>query len=226
MKKQELVTEIEDLLISINNHFVDVENNARIPNIELDVISSKVSKLHEKIAVFKFLNENEGSFKNEKIDIENNKLNKIEELKSKAFEVSPSINSNPTTITSTIVEEKVSAIITETPKLETVIIEEKTIAVVEEKKIIETPVNPIVVNNSNLPDIKKLMSINDRLLFQNQLFGNVALDFSNFTDKINSFYTFQDANYYYETIAKQHAWKNDDETILTLKRYIHKRFNA
>ena len=91
MKKQELVTEIEDLLISINNHFVDVENNARIPNIELDVISSKVSKLHEKIAVFKFLNENEGSFKNEKIDIESNKLNKIEELKSKAFDVSPSI---------------------------------------------------------------------------------------------------------------------------------------
>lgn len=226
MKKQELVTEIEDLLISINNHFVDVENNARIPNIELDVISSKVSKLHEKIAVFKFLNENEGSFKNEKIDTENNKLNKIEELKNKAFDVSPSINSGPTPITPTIVEEKVSVVNTETTKAEAIIIEEKTIAIVEEKKIIETPINPTVANKTNLPDIKKLMSINDRLLFQNQLFANVALDFSNFTDKINSFSTFQDANYFYETIAKQRAWKNDDETILTLKRYIHKRFNV
>lgn len=229
MKKQALIIEIEDLLISINNHFVDVENNIRIPNIELDVISSKVSKLHEKIAVFKFLNEQEVGFKNEKVDVGNQKLTKIEELKTIAFDVSPAINT-PQKMAETIkpiekMQEKIDPEIKPIEKIVEPIKVENTNPI-QTTPIAQTTIVETILTPSNLVDIKKLMSINDRLLFQNQLFENIALDFNTFTDKINASVNFQDANFYFDTVLKQRNWQKDDETVFTLKRYIHKRYNG
>jgi hypothetical protein len=48
LDKKAILKEIEVLIRSIKVHYDNIENEYRIPTIELELITSKIRKLHEK----------------------------------------------------------------------------------------------------------------------------------------------------------------------------------
>jgi hypothetical protein len=55
MDKQHILKEIETLIRSIKVHYDNLDNEPRIPTIELELITSKIRKLHEKSIIYNHL---------------------------------------------------------------------------------------------------------------------------------------------------------------------------
>lgn len=55
MSRRELHQEIEQLIHSIKLHYSQINSEVRIPSIELELITSKIRKLHEKSIVYNHL---------------------------------------------------------------------------------------------------------------------------------------------------------------------------
>ena len=53
--KKSILQEIEVLIRSIKVHYDNLENESRIPTIELELITSKIRKLHEKSIIYNHL---------------------------------------------------------------------------------------------------------------------------------------------------------------------------
>ena len=52
LDKKAILKEIEVLIRSIKVHYDNIENEYRIPTIELELITSKIRKLHEKSIIY------------------------------------------------------------------------------------------------------------------------------------------------------------------------------
>ena len=55
LDKKAILKEIEVLIRSIKVHYDNIENEHRIPTIELELITSKIRKLHEKSIIYNHL---------------------------------------------------------------------------------------------------------------------------------------------------------------------------
>ena len=126
--------------------------------------------------------------------------------------------------------------VTETEKKE--IIKEKVVEIIKEKEP-EKPVNDYQkkafesvfrehpgdakVTSHALNDIRKLLTLNDRFLFQRELFrGDVGL--MNFTyDEINKFDTFDEA---LEYLQQNFRWDNESQTVRDFMTLVERHFTG
>jgi len=242
MNKKEIGKEIEILIRSIKLHYDNIAEEVRIPSIELELITAKIRKLHDKSIIFNHLHY---------MEEQQSRLNRIElEMEAEDDETPEEnfiINASeiPTPLVTPTITEKIQNIITtDTP--ENVIVKELTnekvpepIIIIEEIKKTEEintkqpnteePAKPkldeVVSNTIIGKDLKKIIGFSDKYFFISQLFDGNADDFNTELNTINLSTSSANAFEHIENIKKQKSWSDDSEALQSLKRYITNKFS-
>lgn len=209
MTKEQIGKEIKELIRSIKTHYTFVEEEDRIPLIELELITSKIRKLYEKSIINNYLHSNDENYMSQE------KTRRLNERKN--FER----NSIEAEVKNKIVEKE------ETKKMEEKVTEVSsassdsiTNANTEELRIPE-----ITAHKSNrvLKDLKLLIGINDKFLLINNLFARNDQEYKASIEHLNSLHSFEDATTYMKFLAQKHSWNIESYAFVRLLQIVEKR---
>lgn len=217
LDKKAILKEIEVLIRSIKVHYDNIENEHRIPTIELELITSKIRKLHEKSIIY-------------------NHLHYLEEeqlLSARRLKLDQLIFKHGT---ETQVAEPVELVLKNNEILETHIkFEEKVMAIEQEKK--EDLAHLDVEINTNTPLIEKKetihtsdkghgeenykpininskIGINDRFRFIKNLFGGNGTAMEESIKLIENCSNKSSLTACLNSIKSQYNWNDEDETVI------------
>lgn len=215
LDKKAILKEIEVLIRSIKVHYDNIENEHRIPTIELELITSKIRKLHEKSIIYNHLHymeeEQLQSIKRMKLDniifkraSEEHLSDKIaiEPKKSEAFTSQHKFEEEVETLEKDV--ETVQAITEVKPTVEVPGI----IKTAEVK--IETP------NETSFKQIKlsSKIGINDRFRFIKNLFGGNGNAMEEAIKEIENCTQAQALNDCLARLKQRNNWNEEDENVL------------
>jgi|GEM_PF-2412217 len=250
--KKEIGKEIEVLIRSIKLHYDNIAEEVRIPSIELELITAKIRKLHEKSIIFNhlhFMEEQRARIEMLEMDLQN----EDDETPEENFIINANEISTPlvapklkeTVSVPDIVTESQPEIVKEPVKIELespkqeLPIAEKVIEVIEQPKL-EVPIilEPVVENiappiqEKATPssqeivgkDLIKIISFNDKYFLKAQLFANNNDEFNAAISKLNTQQNANDANNFIAQLKQQKSWNEGNEAYETLKRYITNKF--
>ena len=252
MNKKEIGKEIEVLIRSIKLHYDNIAEEVRIPSIELELITAKIRKLHDKSIIFNhlhYMEEQQARINQLEIDseIEDNETPE-ENFIINASEiptplVTPHIAEKVIVeTTKPIVEPEVKPVETINEVVETMVEEIKPPIVVEQPKVEqpnivepqkkqETIIEPIAATTMNAAnemkgkDLRKIIGFSDKYFFISQLFSGNTDEFNAEINKVNFCQSLSDASEYVEKLQQQKGWVSDSEALQSLKRYINNKFS-
>lgn len=218
MDKKIILKEIEVLIRSIKVHYDNIENEYRIPTIELELITSKIRKLHEKSIIYNHLHymEEELSQQSKKVrfDLDTNEPPAFKPAEiSSDFVVKKSSILNQDTI---VVEEKKiePPAIIEVPKEE-----EKVIAIVNEP-IVE--IKPLVATAPK--NIASKIGINDRFRFIKDLFNGNGLLLEESIQSLNTCTSQQEVEMALKNLLQKFNWNKEDESVIDFNILVLSQF--
>jgi hypothetical protein len=243
MNKKEIGKEIEVLIRSIKLHYDNIAEEVRIPSIELELITAKISKLHDKSIVFNYLHYMEEQLfrlNNVMLDDDQNE----DETPEENFKINSSEISTPI-VTPHITEKEIFVAETTKPMLveaETIATEQSietpvatsenapvTESKIEDIKIETVPTNSAITmpqaNEMVGKDLKKIIGFSDKYYFISQLFGGNADDFNVEVNNLNFCPNLISANAHIDELQQQKKWEIDSEALQSLKRYITTKYN-
>ncbi len=245
MDKYQLRKEIAQLIDSIKEHSDNIGNRKRIPQLELELILSKIKKLYEKSIVFNYLNEHH--------------IDEIQEpiIPAALKEISDiELENNEKAIISTVSEEKI--------KTEELLInlkadeknntiekntnEEKQIRIADQEKL-AVDINAKISEIGNLSlneklskqvaavsllsklrkkpveDLVKSIGINERYLFTKELFKGNSDAFMQHVRALNSVNSYEDAQRYLEKeVIPNFNWDANNPAVNEFLDLVQRRF--
>jgi len=205
--KKSILLEIEVLIRSIKVHYDNLENESRIPTIELELITSKIRKLHEKSIIYNHLHY-----------LEEEQFQLLKRLK--AEEVNHAANKN------LVGQNSQNPQIQESlkPKVEPTIIEEPTIEfksppisaqqvsqpetqTLPEKEQIESisPANSTFKINPNIN-----LGLNDRIWLTRELFGGNSEALNLAINTLKNCSTMAEYNHNLQQLGEKNNWKDEE----------------
>ncbi len=208
MDKNKIRKEIATLIDSIKNHSDEIGDNKHIPQLELELILSKIKSLYEKSIVFNYLN----SVPEEKIQKEIPSTTIEEKIMVKISKKEDSQSIDATTATPTDLFSEPEKKATESPKVE--------IKVETEKK--EEAKQPSKIN---LTDIKSAIGINDKFQIANELFEGNMQEYEIAIQQFNSSENMESATMYFNSLQKLYNWDLEHETVKRLLNLIERRYS-
>lgn len=215
MTKEQLGKEIKELVRSIKTHYTFVEDEDRIPLIELELITSKIRKLYEKSVIFNFLNSPDEDF--------------LSMERSRKF----SIKSNVEKVNKEITQEKKAEIV---PVFEPVREEQVVEKRLPEIVLSESNSQPINVQSVSVEDtksstskrvykdLKLLVGINDKFLLINNLFGRSDQEYKESIEKLSALQSFDESIVFLAQLASQKAWNTESYAYVRLLQIVEKRY--
>lgn len=215
MTKEQLGKEIKDLVRSIKTHYTFVEDEDRIPLIELELITSKIRKLYEKSVIFNFLNSPDEDFlsmeRSRKLSIKSNfeKINKEIALETKI----EAVHVNKSTDDKLNVEKEIAEIVVHEPTSKPILTQQ--VSVLEIKSS---------TGNKVYKDLKLLVGINDKFLLINNLFGRSDQEYKESIEKLSALQSFDESIEFLAQLASQKAWNTESYAYVRLLQIIEKRY--
>lgn len=217
LDKKAILKDIEVLIRSIKVHYDNIENEHRIPTIELELITSKIRKLHEKSIIYNHLHYMEEEqlqstkrlkldhiiFKHSSTDEVMEEIN-IEHKKNELFDSQIKFEEK----VSIIEKEVIKPVEAEEPKA---IIKNE---VVEEKIIINTIHETPVSDSFKNIKLSAKIGINDRFRFIKNLFGGNGTAMEAGINAIESCNSTQALNDCIAQLIKNNNWDVEDETVI------------
>ncbi len=220
LDKKAILKEIEVLIRSIKVHYDNIENEYRIPTIELELITSKIRKLHEKSIIYNHLHylEEEQLHQQKRFRMEQKKQQKEDSLP---------LSDQNNTQNSNAPDEEPLAIIPDAPTSKTETIAEIITSEQNLHSPIETPhdspiektleipiINTITASESFIPlKIASKIGLNDRFRFIKNLFGNNGLEMEEHIKKLETCSSKQELNAYIEKLKANYKWSDEDENV-------------
>lgn len=214
MTKEQLGKEIKELVRSIKTHYTFVEDEDRIPLIELELITSKIRKLYEKSVIFNFLNSPDEDF--------------LSMERSRKF----SIKSNVEKVNEITQEKKAEIVPVFEPVREEQVVEKRLPEIV----LSESNSQPINVQSVSVEDtksstskrvykdLKLLVGINDKFLLINNLFGRSDQEYKESIEKLSALQSFDESIVFLAQLASQKAWNTESYAYVRLLQIVEKRY--
>ncbi len=218
MTKEQIGKEIKELIRSIKTHYTFVEEEDRIPLIELELITSKIRKLYEKSIINNYLHSNDESYMSQERsrrfhDRANFERNKPTTFVPKAVELpvaevpvetTPEVQSKPVELP---LQETIAAEVKPSPKVE------------EAPKIAKSNTSEKVVK-----DLKMLIGINDKFLLINNLFARNDGNYKLAIEQLGLLRTFSEAENYVQGLARKNNWNTESYAFVRLLQILEKRY--
>lgn len=244
-KRQEVVA----LINNIKEHSDRLKDHPSIPVLELNVILSKITKLHEKASVLKHLVVKESGFKEDYVPKDplikftsnpvESKNALLEEMKSPDFmKVEEHEEETPSSSKSDEKEEKPkeklqSNHITEAAIPDPALSSQKNIGKLEDyldmNAKYSTEEDPSLSHQLKKQPISNLMTaigLNERYLFANQLFGGSMENFMEEVKKLNSCESATEAmDYFDRKLCETNKWDKNDELVKGFRLLVERRFH-
>lgn len=215
MTKEQLGKEIKDLVRSIKTHYTFVEDEDRIPLIELELITSKIRKLYEKSVIFNFLNSPDEDFlsmeRSRKLSIKSNfeKINKEIALEPKI----EAVHVNKSTDDKLNVEKEIAEIVAHEPTSKPILTQQVSVLEIKSSS-----------GNKVYKDLKLLVGINDKFLLINNLFGRSDQEYKESIEKLSALQSFDESIEFLAQLASQKAWNTESYAYVRLLQIIEKRY--
>jgi hypothetical protein len=215
MTKEQLGKEIKDLVRSIKTHYTFVEDEDRIPLIELELITSKIRKLYEKSVIFNFLNSPDEDFlsmeRSRKLSIKSNfeKINKEIALEPKI----EAVHVNKSTGDKLNVEKEIAEIVANEPTSKPILTQQVSVLDIKSSSV-----------NKVYKDLKLLVGINDKFLLINNLFGRSDQEYKESIEKLSALQSFDESIEFLAQLASQKAWNTESYAYVRLLQIIEKRY--
>lgn len=226
MDRKKLREEITGLIDSIKEHSDMITPHERIPQLELELVLSKIKKLYEKSIIFNYLNESYSQPEHiispeipfEKIDLQENKV--AEEIEITAFE-------NP------ILE---SALAKEQPLVQDIKTDVKSDLNSKLQEISPASLNEQIAKSGSrsilsnklqkkpIADLYKAIGINERFLFTKELFKGDSNKFKKTVDHLNSLTSYNDAQNYIQLSLSDLEWDFKHPTVNNFIELVERRF--
>jgi hypothetical protein len=219
LDKKAILKEIEVLIRSIKVHYDNIEHEYRIPTIELELITAKIRKLHEKSIVYNHLHyieeEQLQNSKRIKFDqmvmrqaAENNMPNEIvvESQQNETFATQLKFEEKIASIEKSDEEETLAAAAEEHPES----IEQKQDIEIE-KNTIETPTLSTSFNQVKLAG---KIGINDRFRFIKNLFGGNGVAMEEAIKEIEQCGSASSLAACINKLRSTNQWDDEDENVI------------
>lgn len=198
-KENQLAKDMVDLIKNIEEHTGRLSSGERIPQMELEIIVSKIKSLYEKSVILKYLHAHID-------DIQNTAI--IETCP----EVMPGNEVQP------LVEAQVAhgEIITEKKSIHEKIISSKTPKTLVEK-----------LQEKSLKNLSSAIALHEKLMFQKELFGGNNKDYNDMIQGIESQQNFREAKKYLEeNFYDKYSWEKKSEILNVLLGILENRFKG
>jgi hypothetical protein len=208
-EERELTQDMLELIEKIKHKTDFISADDRIPELEFEVLLSKIEKLHQKAIGLKYLHQY------------------ADELRS-----SVSVEAEPQIKPSIKVEEITVAQAQEKPavkiKEEPIAKEEVNLAALQkdmasiEVNDTSTAIEDIGAKLQQQPisDLKGAIGINDKFLYTNELFGGNPQEFESVINSINQLSSFDEA----QQILNKYHWEKDNETVQSFLSLVARRY--
>lgn len=204
MTKKELQAEIEQLIQSIKLHYSKINEEVRIPSIELELITAKIRKLHEKSIVYNHMHylEEQGYFFT-------------------AQKPAESVENTNVVINDSVVQDTDNSGLLEI-KDDTLLVSSAQLDA-PSKEIIQ-PTAPVVEKKSPLQDLNSFISLNNKYMFISQLFWGNADEYRSSIQEINQFTSKAEAEDYLKLLAIKFKWPAEGEALESFFNCVRNRF--
>jgi len=206
--KKSILLEIEVLIRSIKVHYDNLENESRIPTIELELITSKIRKLHEKSIIYNHLHYFEEEqfqlLKRLKAEEGNHVANKNlvgQNSQNPQIQESLKLKVEPTIMQEPIVEVKPSPIsaqqVVSQPETQTLPEKDQTQSI--------SPANSTFKIDPNIN-----LGLNDRIWLTRELFGGNSEALNLAINTLKNCSTMAEYNHNLQQISEKNNWKNEE----------------
>lgn len=230
LDKKAILKEIEVLIRSIKVHYDNIENEHRIPTIELELITSKIRKLHEKSIIYNHIHymeeEQLQSTKRLKLDhlifkhaAEDHQMKDmhIEAKKNELFTTQVKFEEKVSALEKTKeVIEPIAEVIVKQEEIE-VKIEEVVVSTEEFVSFIkqEEP-SPSIEANSSFKKVQlgSKIGINDRFRFIKNLFAGNGVALEEAIKEIEQCNSAQTLTTCIEKLKSNNQWNEEDESVI------------
>jgi hypothetical protein len=204
MNKKELQVEIEQLIQSIRLHYSKINEEVRIPSIELELITAKIRKLHEKSIVYNHMHylEEQGYFFTAQNPIETLEKTKVVSENTAARDPQTSMSAENKDEKLLVSSSQINAPSTE----------------------IIQPSEPVVEKKSLLQDLNSFISLNNKYMFISQLFWGNADEYRSSIQEINQFTSKAEAEDYLKVLAIKFKWPSEGEALESFFNCVRNRF--
>jgi hypothetical protein len=215
LDKKAILKEIEVLIRSIKVHYDNIENEHRIPTIELELITSKIRKLHEKSIIYNHLHyiEEEQLQSSKRMKFDHMILkHAAEDNMDEEIVMAP--KQNEIFKTQIKFEEKIASFdkVAETAPIVENISNDKI-----EEKIVETPIavktETAAANSFKSVKISTKIGINDRFRFIKNLFGGNGASMEEAINKIEMCESTPALDECMRHLKSSHQWNDEDENV-------------
>lgn len=225
LDKKAILKEIEVLIRSIKVHYDNIENEHRIPTIELELITSKIRKLHEKSIIYNHLHyieeEQLQSAKRMKFD---HLIMKHAEDHSAIEEINIEPKRNEIFNTHVKFEEKVSILEKEdagASQIDQPVLSDVSSAgaieapkIVEEIKVTAPQRESIPTSSFNPIKLSNKIGINDRFRFIKNLFGGNGAAMEDAIKSIENCNSQQALNDCLNKLKSSNQWNEEEDTVI------------
>lgn len=218
LDKKAILKEIEVLIRSIKVHYDNIENEHRIPTIELELITSKIRKLHEKSIIYNHLHymeeEQLQSTKRLKLDhiifkhtVDNDQVDSvnIESAKNALFDAQIAFEKKVATL-----EQKTE----EHSPIEESKTEIESSAEITQKVALVDNAEPNPKTSFKKISLASKIGINDRFRFIKNLFGGSGTDMESAINELEQCLTQQELDSCINSLKAKHQWNEEDETVI------------
>lgn len=220
MDKNSIRKEIAALINSIKEHSDNIGTQEHIPQLELELILSKIEKLYQKSIVFNHLNSHPADFSSSQKPVENN------------HQTTPIVTVPQPQVVPEVQKEVLkpvdlfgSEIPAETAKAKAVKKEE----VKEEKKETVAPpvVNkaPVSLQKPSIDDLRAAIGINDKFRFISELFQGNAAEYDVAVHQLNSSANLDSALEYFSNIQLLYNWDAENQSMKDLFELVERRYS-
>jgi hypothetical protein len=81
------------------------------------------------------------------------------------------------------------------------------------------------VRGAKVESLKSAISLNRKIAFVNELFGENTVEYAKAIDRLNNSEGLNDAMRYFNELKHARSWNNDDELVRELEALVQKRFS-
>ena len=225
MNRKELHLEIEQLIHSIKLHYHQINEGMRIPTIELELITAKIRKLHEKSIVYNHLHylEEQGLIltRAQSTPRASAQLVSSSSSSGSASPVAASVVASVSTPEATIAD-SASAPSAPTPASEPTPAPSDAASVPEASTHTATPSGEA---QSSGQDLNSFVSFNDRYVFISKLFWGNADEYKRGITSINATGNLQDAEGVVRELGIRFKWDSDNEAVKLFHTIVQRMFS-
>jgi len=254
MKLKSIFEDMDSVLNELNEQFEAIKKHeARIPQIEIDILMSSIRKLYENMSYINKKTQQSISEKPETINIAENKsivyskketeLIPEEEAKAiviaKETEVREMITNNIEEETISVEKElkdeqikseqdqlKTSAQKNIAPKEGLLLKFEDELFSVNDSVAMKSEDKSVVnkLSNTRIENLKSAIGINDKFFFINELFKGNSQSYEDVIFTLNNFKRFEEAMQYTSTLKYRYDWDTEAEAYLKLIHFLERKF--